>query len=158
MLLNSWGCPRPICFVFEMARAPRHFVLSKGHLRRKRNFCCSISRAPRQWSGGMEAITFVASMKYQAWCPLYPDLFITGGGATSAMGKRLIPIIKPPFTHRLQWPPRLVYFRRMLQCLTAARMFTEWDFSPNASALKCFFSAPINVTLYSSVLGLFLLR
>ena len=28
------------------------------------NFCWSISRAPRQWPGGKEAIAFVASMKY----------------------------------------------------------------------------------------------
>ena len=31
------------------------------------NFYWSISRAPRQWQGAMEAIASVASVKYQAW-------------------------------------------------------------------------------------------
>ena len=55
---------RPVCFVFKRAGAPRHFFneeignsISNG----------SISRAPRQWPGSMEAITSVASVKYQAY-------------------------------------------------------------------------------------------
>ena len=45
------------CFVFERARAPRHFHLSEGQsMKEIVNFYCCISRVPRQWPGGMEAI------------------------------------------------------------------------------------------------------
>ena len=55
---------RPVRFVFERARAPRHFLLGKGRVPYEEivNFYWSISRVP----GGIEAIAFVASMKYQA--------------------------------------------------------------------------------------------
>ena len=48
--------PRPVCFVFERARAPRHFLLG--------------SRAPygefeHFYFKGTEAIAFVASVKYR---------------------------------------------------------------------------------------------
>ena len=29
--LNNYLSHMPVCFVFERARAPRHFLLSKGH-------------------------------------------------------------------------------------------------------------------------------
>ena len=48
------------------------FSLVKGTLKEVVNFDCSISRAPWQWPGGMEAITFVASKgTYEA---LYPSI------------------------------------------------------------------------------------
>ena len=34
LLLDHWkplGMCRPVCFVFKRARAPRHFLLGKGH-------------------------------------------------------------------------------------------------------------------------------
>ena len=58
---------RPVWSVFERARAPRHFLLGKGHPDEEIvHFYWSISRAPMQSPGGMEAIDFVASLKYQA--------------------------------------------------------------------------------------------
>ena len=51
-----------VCFVFERAsRAPMYLLLGKGHPMRKLPIYWSISRA-----GGMEAIAFAATMKYQA--------------------------------------------------------------------------------------------
>ena len=69
----------------ERARPSRHYLHGKGHPVRKHlqacmlcfcrgkgtkavivNFYWSISRAPKQWPGGNEAIALVASMKYQA--------------------------------------------------------------------------------------------
>ena len=75
-----------------MARAPRHISLVKGTpqdcmLRFWKGkgtkvfslwwwapyeeivhfYCESISRAPRQWPGGMKAVAFVAFVKYQDW-------------------------------------------------------------------------------------------
>ena len=60
-----------VCFIFEWARAPRHFILGiKGILWVNCKLVSgSISRATRQWPGGMEAITFVASMLYQGCSP-----------------------------------------------------------------------------------------
>ena len=54
-----------LCFMFERAKAPRHFSLVQDTHKQIVNFFWGISRAPRQWSRGMEAIAFVASMKYQ---------------------------------------------------------------------------------------------
>ena len=47
---------RPVRFVFERARAQRHFLLVKGHPMRK--FKYSTVRAPKQLPRGMEAITY----------------------------------------------------------------------------------------------------
>ena len=59
---------RPVCFIFKRARAPWHFLI--GETEEIVIFYWSISRAPRQWPAGMEAITFVAlsqvSVKYRA--------------------------------------------------------------------------------------------
>ena len=61
---------RPVCFNFERAGAPRHFLLGKGH-HMKKFLLGKHLRALRQWPVGMEAIAFVASMKYQAWDQLF---------------------------------------------------------------------------------------
>ena len=59
---------RPVCFIFKRARAPWHFLI--GETEEIVIFYGSISRAPRQWPAGMEAITFVALsqvfVKYRA--------------------------------------------------------------------------------------------
>ena len=57
---------RPVSFIFERVRAPRHFVssLARAPYKETSSFYWSISRASRQWLGGMEAI--VAFVKYQA--------------------------------------------------------------------------------------------
>ena len=54
-----------MCFIFERARAPRHFLLGKGHHMIK--LWISTWAILGHWSGGMEAIAFVASVKYQTW-------------------------------------------------------------------------------------------
>ena len=48
---------RPVCFIFERARAPINFSLDKGNPYGEIvNFYWSISRAPRQLPGDMEAM------------------------------------------------------------------------------------------------------
>ena len=69
---------RSACFVLERARTKRHFILGQGHpIMRKLNLYWGISGAPRQRPVGMEAIAFVASVKYQVWagvvtCSFFP--------------------------------------------------------------------------------------
>ena len=61
---------RPVCFVFERARAPRHFLLGKVYEEIVNVYWC-ILKAQRHLPGGMEAITFVASVKYRPSCIHY---------------------------------------------------------------------------------------
>ena len=62
-----WGQFIPVCLVFERARTPRHFLLCKG-VSYEEIVTSTVEhlKAPRQWPQGLEAITFVASMMYQA--------------------------------------------------------------------------------------------
>ena len=51
----------PVCFIFETARAPRHFLLVEGlraPYEKIVNVYSIISKAPRH-GGGMEAITSI---------------------------------------------------------------------------------------------------
>ena len=57
---------KPVCVIFEWARLPRHFLLGEGHpIKKLQISTVAFARAPRQWPGGMEAITCVFPfMKY----------------------------------------------------------------------------------------------
>ena len=56
-------------FRIRKGKGTKHFLLGKGYFwpfEEIVNFYWSISREPRRWPGGMEAIAFVTFVKYQA--------------------------------------------------------------------------------------------
>ena len=69
-LLNTFNViiNRPVCFIVERARAPRHFLLGKG-LPMKKLYISTGAFQGHQGKdhGGIQAIALVAAMKYQAW-------------------------------------------------------------------------------------------
>ena len=67
---------------FKRARAPRHFLLGEGNCKGKWGNCKFLlehfkGRATRQWPEDIEAIAFVASLRYQA-CLWYGLVLIAG--------------------------------------------------------------------------------
>ena len=60
---NGPANSRPVCFIFERARPSRQFLLGKGHQDEE---IVHFYRGTKAKIGGMEAIAFVASVKYQA--------------------------------------------------------------------------------------------
>ena len=96
-----------VCFVFERARAPRHFLLGKAYPREEIvNFYRSISRAPRQIPEGMNAIAFVASLKCRACAIIFQQhvyiFFFSGRVSTS---KLFSTTNDHPKHHKIRWVP-----------------------------------------------------
>ena len=67
VLCNSRAVSRPVCFVFERARYQGIFSSEKGTLWRKCEFLLEHFKGTKATTKGMEAIAFIASVKYQAW-------------------------------------------------------------------------------------------
>ena len=67
-LLQTQAC----MFWFWKCKGTKAFY--KGHHEEIVNLYWSIFRAPRHWQGGIEAITFLASVQFQAWNIHHPSL------------------------------------------------------------------------------------
>ena len=112
---------KPVCFSFERARAPRHFLLEKGTLWGICKFLLQLFKGTKAMAGGMEAIAFVSLVKYQAWhWNVFPRTYC-------------LELIRPKLiAHKLPWettPSDSNFIFTMSEWWEMWDVYTSWDVS-----------------------------